>query len=189
MYLLTGGSACGKSSYAEDILRMLPGPRVYVATMQVYDDEGRAKVERHRRMRAGKGFLTVEAQTDVDSAEVPDGSSVLLECIANLVSNEMFDEKGNMHDAADKVIAEVGALAERCANIIVITNDVGSEHVEGYGEGTRAYIEAIGRVNIALARRADHVYELVCGIPLVIKGSLPLVEPEAPVAAEAGGRL
>lgn len=166
-----------------------------MATMQVYDDEGRAKVARHRRMRAGKGFFTVEAQIDIDQAEIPAGGSVLLECIANLVSNEMFDEDGNMHDVADKVIAEVEALAERCANLVVITNDVGSEDASGYGEGTRAYIETIGRVNIALAQRADHVYELVCGIPLVLKGALP---PEAcddvavgaqAVAPEAGDRL
>ena len=174
---------------AERLLGLLPGPRFYMATMQVYDDEGRAKVARHRRMRAGKGFVTVEAQTDVDRVDVPAEGSVLLECIANLVSNEMFDRDGTMHDAAGKVIAEVGALAGRCANLVVITNDVGSELASGYGEGTRAYIEAIGRVNATLARRADHVYELVCGIPVVLKGSLPPTTLDGGSAGQgAGGR-
>ena len=193
-YLLTGGSANGKSTYAEKILSALPEPRVYVATMQVYDDEGRAKVERHRRLRAGKGFLTVEAQTDVDAAGVPEGASVLLECICNLASNEMFDEQGVMRDVTDKVVGEVLALKERCGNIVVVTNDVGSELGASYGEGTQAYIESIGAINARLAQAADSVCEVVCGIPLPLKGALP-VQPDdglvpavaaAPAQAEGG---
>ena len=182
--LLTGGSANGKSSFAERILAELPEPRVYVATMRVYDDEGEAKVARHRRLRAGKGFFTVEAQTDVDTADVPEGASVLLECICNLVGNEMFDEQGNMRDVTGKVIDEVLALAARCPNMVVVTNDVGGEHGE-YGEGTLAYIETIGKVNAELARVADEMYEVVCGIPLVLKGGrfAELSAPAAEVAA------
>ena len=34
--------------------------RFYVACMEVYGEEGRRKVERHRALRAGKGFVTLE---------------------------------------------------------------------------------------------------------------------------------
>ena len=47
--LLTGGSGCGKSTYAERIVASLPEKkRVYIATMQVYDEESVRRVERHR---------------------------------------------------------------------------------------------------------------------------------------------
>ena len=43
-----------------------------------------------------------------------------------------------------------------------------------YPESTRAYIELVGRVNCALAARFECVCELVCGIPLIVKGELPI---------------
>ena len=46
--LLTGGSGCGKSTYAERIVASLPEKkRVYVATMQVYDEELPLAAHRH----------------------------------------------------------------------------------------------------------------------------------------------
>ena len=61
LILVSGGSASGKSRYAEElVVRTQAGERIYVATMQVWDAESRKRVERHRAMRAGKGFRTVE---------------------------------------------------------------------------------------------------------------------------------
>ena len=59
--LVTGGSGSGKSAYAESLLYSCEGIRYYIATMQIYDAEGEKKVERHRKLRAGKGFLTIES--------------------------------------------------------------------------------------------------------------------------------
>ena len=53
-----------------------------------------------------------------------------------------------------------------------MTNDVGSDGVD-YDASTAAYIEALGRINAALAARADTVLELVAGIPIPLKGELP----------------
>lgn len=175
LFLLTGGSANGKSFYAEQLVLRYPTPRVYVATMQPYGEEGQARVARHRKMRAAKQFTTIEAQTDVGDIVPPAGSTVLLECICNLVNNEMFDDQGTMTplpQVIDKVVAAVDTLATRCDNLVVVTNDVGSELLEGYSDNTRAYVQAIGDINRQLSQRADNVYELVCGIPLLLKGEL-----------------
>ena len=94
--MINGGSGSGKSAYAEEcIVRMSQGlSRYYLATMQVYGEEGRKKVERHREMRKEKGFVTIEQQTRLEDAvsriENPGKSSVLLECMSNLTANEMF---------------------------------------------------------------------------------------------------
>ena len=51
--LVTGGSGCGKSTWAERLVETLPREnRVYIATMQVYDEESRQRVKRHREQRA-----------------------------------------------------------------------------------------------------------------------------------------
>ena len=63
-YLITGGSGSGKSEYAENLARKLgkstapdteAAPLYYIATMRVWDEEGRARVRRSwsfRRRRA-----------------------------------------------------------------------------------------------------------------------------------------
>ena len=58
--LIIGGSASGKSEYAERLVCSLPGKRIYTATMEPFSEEGRERIARHRKLREGKGFVTVE---------------------------------------------------------------------------------------------------------------------------------
>ncbi len=178
-YLLTGGSACGKSTYAESLVCQYHSPRIYIATMQPYGEESLAKIDRHRKMRAKKGFTTIEAQINIAEVQVPNKATVLLECICNLTSNEMFDEQGNVCDPRQKIVNGVTDLAGKCKNLIVVTNDVGSEFHD-YDDLTPKYVDALGYINRELAAKADAVYELVCGIPIVIKGELsPMNDAES----------
>ena len=169
--LLTGGAACGKSSYGEKICMSFSGPKYYIATMQPFGDDRLKKIERHQRIRAGKGFETIEKYTDLADVKIPKNGTVLLECICTLTANEMFDINGNMSDPRKKVLDGVATLAQQSENLIIITNDVGSDSKD-YSESTMSYIHALHEINITLANESDHVYELVCGIPLVLKGNL-----------------
>ena len=172
MILLTGGSGCGKSTYAEKVCMSMPTPRYYIAAMKPYGPGGAEKVARHRQMRSGKGFETFERYVDLAGLKLPERGTALLECICNLTANEMFDEDGNYSDPCARVLAGVDALRAQCDTLVVVTNDVGSDGGD-YGEATRAYMEAVGRINARLAAEADVVCELVCGIPLALKGELP----------------
>lgn len=172
MILLTGGSGCGKSSYAEKLCVSLPSPRYYIAAMKPYGPGGAEKVERHRQLRRGKGFETFERYTDLAGLVLPEQGTGLLECICNLTANEMFDDYGNYTDPFDRVMDGVRALRSRCRDLIVVTNDVGSDG-ESYDPSTHQYITALGAINAALAAEADTVCELVCGIPILLKGEMP----------------
>lgn len=71
--LITGGSGSGKSAYAEKYICHASNEKgykekYYIATMQVFDDEGQRKIDRHRRLRAGKGFITIEQPRDIKKA-------------------------------------------------------------------------------------------------------------------------
>ncbi|MBQ2865282.1 MAG: bifunctional adenosylcobinamide kinase/adenosylcobinamide-phosphate guanylyltransferase [Clostridia bacterium] len=167
--MLTGGSDCGKSHYAEELCLHFDIPRYYIAAMMPFGDGSEQKIERHRQMRAGKGFETVERYTDLAHLSLPRRGTVLLECVCNLTANEMFDGQGNMRDPYDAVMDGIDALARQSDNLIIVTNDVGSDSGE-YTFETRKYIEVLGRINAALAQKADSVLELVCGIPIVMKG-------------------
>ncbi len=172
--LVTGGASCGKSAYAERLCLSLSGPRYYIAAMRPEGEEAQARIARHRRLRAGKGFLTVERDMDLSGLVLPERGTALLECVGTLTANEMFSETGGISDPAGPVLEGVAALAEQCEHLVLVTNEVGGSGLEEYGEGTRRYIAALGQINAALAHRADRVCELVCGIPLPLKGGLPL---------------
>lgn len=175
MTLLIGGSGCGKSSYAESMAVRMPMPRYYLAAMRPFGEGGMEKVKKHRLMRSGKGFETIERYTDYASLKLPvQGGTALLECICNLTANEMYNDYGSMSDPVERVLAGVRNMKSQCGELIVITNDVGSDSA-GYNLSTRAYIKALGRINMELAKMADNVYELVAGIPIVLKGELELI--------------
>lgn len=95
--LVTGGPDSGKSLRAEDIAVRTGDERLYyLATMKVFGDDGIARIKKHRAQREGKGFITIELQIRADKAldmmDEPEKCCVLLECIANLVGNEMHDD-------------------------------------------------------------------------------------------------
>ncbi len=169
MILLTGGSSCGKSTYGESLAVQFPEPRYYFATMRVMDDETKDKVIKHRRQRLYKGFITIEKYTDIHEIEIEPNSTVLLECMCNLTANEMFTPSGEIVDIHDKILEGIESVASQCKNLIIVTNDIGSD-VQSYSAETLKYIDVLGRLNNALAERSDIVYELVCGIPVLLKG-------------------
>ena len=60
-HLVTGGSGSGKSEYAEQLIMEFGEKepwrkRYYLATMMPFGEETKQKIERHRKMREGKGF-------------------------------------------------------------------------------------------------------------------------------------
>ena len=190
MELVTGGSGSGKSAYAEETLCSLDsspdsgqgketgtqqdGQRYYIATMPSWDKETEKKIAKHRAMRAGKGFCTLEWYKDfeerLERADCPgmEGADILVECLSNLTANEMYMEGGAGKNTADAVIRGILCLRDRCRNLVVVTNDVFSESAEDSPE-MRIYKETLGRINCALAEAADRVTEVVCGIPCTVK--------------------
>ena len=170
MILITGGSGSGKSAYAENRVQELEGStRIYIATMFPYDKESFKRIDRHRAMRAGKGFETVECYTGLKNAPVPADSVVLLECMSNLVANEMFQEGGAGADAVEAVMTGIQKLQETVKHLVIVTNEIFSEDVPYEGE-TKQYQALLGKVNQKMAQMADEVIEVVYGIPVFHKG-------------------
>jgi len=170
--LLIGGSGCGKSVFGEALAAKMALPRYYIAAMRPYGEESLARIQRHRAQRSHLGFETFDRYTDVGSLVLPQRGAVLLECLCNLTANEMFDENGaeaSVEKTVESMLTGVDALHGQATHLIVITNDVGSDGAQ-YGEGTVRYMRALGKINALLAKKADHVAELVCGIPLWLKG-------------------
>ena len=169
--LITGGSKCGKSRFAEDITTRSGGRRIYIATMQPFRAEAAATIEKHLQHRQGKGFETIEKYTDIHEIELSSDCAVLIECVGNLCANEMFSG-GEVKMPTEKIISGIRKLSEQVNELVIVTNQVGNDGIE-YAAETAAYIEVMGQVNSGIAEFADNVIECVYGIPIVLKGELP----------------
>lgn len=212
MELVTGGSGSGKSAYAEQTLcgifhsesgRSGAGDGkekepllYYIATMPRWDGETEKKIKRHRAMRAGKGFHTLEWYTDFEgrlkSSDCPsmESAGVLVECLSNLTANEMYMENGAGEGMIEAVVRGIIELKSRCAHLVVVTNDVFAESSEDTPEMIQ-YKENLGKVNRALAEVADRVTEVAGGVPCRVKTgshSLPESGSDKQEEAKMGGR-
>lgn len=176
--LVMGGSGSGKSAYAEKNIMENAGNcrKYYIATMQVYDEEGRKKVRKHQKMREDKGFLTIEQPLNIQNAiskmesSVTTGTVALLECMSNLVANEMFREEEirNPERVKEDIVQGIELLKTNLKDLIIVTNNVFEDGII-YDETTMNYIRAMGQINQELARMADKVIEVVVGIPIIVK--------------------
>ena len=146
LHLIIGGSGSGKSEYAEKLMMWEPeGKRIYLATMKPWDEECRQ-----------------------DSLAIPQGSSVLLECLGNLTANLFYSQEAEGEDMAQILTNDILDLQKRTKTLMIVTNDIFSDGLF-YGVETEAYRAVLGQVNKNLARAADHVIEVVYGIPVNIK--------------------
>ena len=193
LHIVYGGSASGKSSYAESFAMSLQGEGrlLYIATMYPYkwntteiDPETTQRIERYRAMRADKGFDTVECYRHVEHIVAKRQDVLLLECMSNLLANEMYLEQDSnagsdmaetMSPVSNKIVQALIDLSTRVQELVIVTNDVFSDGGSlTYDESTREYVKNLAEINCALAREAATVTEVVCGIPVIVKKNHPM---------------
>lgn len=206
LHIVYGGSASGKSSYAESFAMSLQGEGrlLYIATMYPYkwntteiDPETMQRIERHRAMRADKGFDTVECYRQVEHIVAKRQDVLLLECMSNLLANEMYLEQDSddgglaetmsevekagvgmsetLSPVSKKIVQALVNLSTRVQDVVIVTNDVFSDGGSlTYDESTREYVKNLAEINCALARVAETVTEVVCGIPVIVKKNHPM---------------
>lgn len=171
LVVVTGGSGSGKSEFAENIAKKLyenKGAKhlFYVATMKPYGKEVLQKIQRHKALRADKGFETIECYSDISSLDINENSVVLLECMSNLVANEIFDYK-NINVVGD-VLKGVNKILKK-STLVVVTNEIFADGIS-YDEETVDYMKKLGEINCSVVECSDMAVEVVCGIPIYIKG-------------------
>lgn len=166
---VTGGSGSGKSEFAENLAVTLKEREeeqlVYVATMKPGDEESQARIRRHRKQRAGKGFETRECYMDLEKLPVRQHEVILLECLSNLTANEMFSENCRKESVSGKIWKGILHLAENSRHLVIVGNNVFEDGME-YDRMTMEYLEQMAEIHRNLGTVADRVVEVICGIPL-----------------------
>jgi len=185
---ISGGCKNGKSSIAEDCCVKLAkgGPLYYIATMMPFDDEDRARIQRHRESRSGKGFETLEFPLHVSecikSSDYENGTYIL-DSVTALMINELYTQDSAMGSSADEMKADPSAakrvadelikLAKICKNIVFVSDFI-YEEAGNYSKFTEDYLMSLSYVDKAIAKECDAVAEIVLGNINMIKGELPL---------------
>ncbi|MEL7567433.1 MAG: bifunctional adenosylcobinamide kinase/adenosylcobinamide-phosphate guanylyltransferase [Dehalobacterium sp.] len=181
--LVTGGARSGKSRFAEELMKKLPGPVLYLATAKVFDEEMQYRVEKHRQSRPAE-WNTIEAYRDLGKIISDQGKGyqgVLVDCITIMVTNLLFDmpeiqqedfSRKSMEKVEGIIMEEAAGLvkgiASSNATVVMVTNELGSGIVPEYPLA-RVFRDIAGRVNQYLAAQADEVYLAVCGLPMRLK--------------------
>ncbi len=169
---IIGTMNSGKSLLAEDLSGKTGDSRkVYLATMKVSDAEGQKRVAKHRKQREGKGFITIEAERDISGviSKIPDPeeTTVLLECVSNLVGNEMHDSPEGwsvLNDPekaeafSDRVFNDIKHISEKVHNLFIVSNDYSDEILSD--PETELYIRLLNLVNDRLGAFSDRIYDL-----------------------------
>lgn len=183
--LVTGAASSGKSAWAESRVLGLSRPRYYVATMSPGGGEAAARIERHRLLREGKGFETVELfPAGTHMPDVPAllaargvrGGTALVEDLGNLLANRLFMPDGTEvagELALARCEADLAAVCERCEDVVFVGDEVGADGcvaAEGQTDATSGYVRLLGVLACRVAQSCDEVVEVVSSVPNYVKG-------------------
>ncbi|MFT4150694.1 MAG: bifunctional adenosylcobinamide kinase/adenosylcobinamide-phosphate guanylyltransferase [Paracoccaceae bacterium] len=167
--LVIGGARSGKSRLAEGLVVTTGRPRRYIATAEAWDDEMRARIDRHRADR-GAGWITVEAPHDLPAAlaSAQPGEAILLDCATLWLTNLMLADR-DMSKETHRLLAALSACP---APVVVVSNEVGWGIVPENALA-RTFRDEQGWLNQRLAAEAGLVVTVMAGLPMVLKGVLP----------------
>lgn len=164
--LITGGQRSGKSRYAQELaLSLSPNP-IYLATSRVWDEEHRARIDRHKEER-GAEWTTIEEEKELSKYEFCE-RVVLIDCITLWATNFFFDLESEVELALDALQSEFDKLIMQDAQFILVTNEIGMGEMS-QNDLQRKFADLQGWLNQYIASKADEVYLMVSGIPLKVK--------------------
>jgi len=168
---LTGGAACGKSTYALDLAKASGEEVTFIATATYSDKEMYEKIAAHKRERpkswelieVGEGSL-LEAVRKVNTAVA------IIDCITMFTSTQVVLLEQTRETIIKLILEALKAMQEHqtCNQFIIVSNEVGwgliPEHVLG-----RAYRETLGAVNKKVMASSDEAILFISGFPLRLK--------------------
>ncbi|UDQ97713.1 bifunctional adenosylcobinamide kinase/adenosylcobinamide-phosphate guanylyltransferase [Lentisphaerota bacterium WC36G] len=191
IFLITGGARSGKSCFAEGLADKLfcdfeknhdsISRKAYIATAVVFDDEMRERVRKHQEQRATHNWVTFEEQLNLakklEECQKNNFKVILVDCLTLWINNLLFDaEQKNQVFTEEMMVENVQNIIKVCEKapkdfkIIFVINEVGLGIVPE-NKLARIFRDLSGRCSQTLAKYADNVYFVSCGIPLQLKGS------------------
>jgi adenosylcobinamide kinase/adenosylcobinamide-phosphate guanylyltransferase len=154
---------------------------VLIATAQPWDDEMRERIARHQQDRAARvpGMVTVEEPLQLAQAiaQHSNGNTlVVVDCLTLWLTNLLMPAenlKENMPAAQEgrgQAAMLLGAIEAVRGPVILVGNEIGLGVIP-LGRETRAFVDALGRLNQDVAGACRRVTLMAAGLPLTLKDS------------------
>ncbi|SDO18462.1 adenosylcobinamide kinase /adenosylcobinamide-phosphate guanylyltransferase [Methylobacterium phyllostachyos] len=163
MTLVLGGARSGKSAYAETLIEACPGPWLYLATAQAFDDEMVDRIAQHRARRP-EAWRTRNVPLALPEAVAEAEGPVLVDCLTLWLTNLILAE-ADLEEATAQLVA---ACTRAPGPLVLVGNEVGLGIVPDNALARR-FRDAAGRLHQRLAAEADRVVLTVAGLPLIVK--------------------
>ncbi|HEY7272478.1 MAG TPA: bifunctional adenosylcobinamide kinase/adenosylcobinamide-phosphate guanylyltransferase, partial [Actinoplanes sp.] len=178
--LVLGGIRSGKSAFAESLVADVPSVR-YVATSAggADDQEWLDRIEAHQRRRP-QSWSTEEAAGDpgrlaVVLSEAKPDDTLLVDDLGGWVTT-LLDPAHQPNDDLATVAALADAVRACAGRLVLVSPEVGLSLVPATPVG-RAFADALGTVNQALADACDRVALVVAGQATWLKEDEPAGAP------------
>jgi len=181
---ILGGQKSGKSRRAEqraaDWLAAEPRTRraVMIATAQAYDDEMQERIVRHQADRAERvpGMRTIEEPIELARAVVTQSTPdtlVVVDCLTLWLTNLLMpmpaeDARPPTRTPSTHMGMLMVALREARGPVVLVGNEIGLGVIP-LGRETRAFVDALGRLNQDVAAACHRVTLMAAGLPLGLK--------------------
>lgn len=181
--LILGGQKSGKSRRAELLARewlaqSAAHQAVLLATAQPWDAEMRARIARHQADRAARvpGMRTCEEPLDLAGAlaraSTPD-TLVVVDCLTLWLTNCLMpaENSQNMPLApanTGQTASLLIAIEEAPGPVVLVGNEIGLGVIP-LGAEVRAFVDALGQLNQAVAQVCQRVTLMAAGLPLTLK--------------------
>ena len=181
--LVVGGQKSGKSRRAQDLAtRWLQGAAsrraVLIATAVAHDPDMRARIRRHQldreqqTPRLASIEVPVELAAGIATNSRPD-TLVVVDCLTLWLMNLVWpsgvdDSDAQLADCSAATTALIDAIDRAPGPLVLVSNEIGLGVVP-LGRASRAFVDALGGLNQAVARACARVTMMASGLPLVLK--------------------
>ncbi|ANX13551.1 hypothetical protein ABE41_016190 [Fictibacillus arsenicus] len=189
LIFVTGGVRSGKSTFAEQVVSryvLEDHKAYYVATSAHIDQEMRRRVQKHRddRERDSLNWTTIEQPRNLHelAGEFQFGDVVLLDCLTNLLNNELFegwDMNANnwifrsfRKNIYDNILKGINELMEADVTLVIVSNEVFFDPLPVNEDGTYYYVELLGKLHQAIVEKAEIACLVENGTPIFMKRSI-----------------
>lgn len=170
--LIIGGASSGKTKFAEELTLKQGSRPLYVATAQPHDEEMKEKIKIHQQSRASANWETIEAHYDlankIDSLNLKLFDTVLIDCLTMWLTNHYLKD----NDIFKESLKLISAIQRAKINLVIVTNEIGYSVVPE-NKMAREFQKIQGQLNQQIALEVQRVIQVVAGLPVVIKESIP----------------
>ncbi|PAT02233.1 hypothetical protein CI105_02505 [Candidatus Izimaplasma bacterium ZiA1] len=162
-----GGVRSSKSIFAEKILpKHLT--KVYIATMINNDNENDVRINNHQSRR-NKNWTLIEQPYNLDLIRGFNEKYVLLDCLTNLLANELFVLKKKPLDAIFSILNGILMVKNMSKEFVIVSNNIFEDGIEYFDE-TDMFLKTLGTLHQKIVEISDNVYEAEYGLYRKLKG-------------------